>query len=75
MDVDELKCLAKLYVSARKADGSYYKKTSLLSIRAALDRNLKAPKCLKKCSFSRTIINVIILRLGDYSPIFTVTNC
>ena len=49
MGVDELiKCLAKFYVSVRKTDGSYYKKTSLLSIRATLDRHLKAPKSFKK---------------------------
>ena len=36
MEVDELnKCLAKFYVSVRKTDGSHYKKTGLLSIRAA----------------------------------------
>ena len=46
-EVDELKCLAKFHVSVRKIDGSYYKKTSL-SIRAALDRNLKAPKPFQK---------------------------
>ena len=51
MEVDELnKCLAKFYVSVRKTDGSYYKKTSLLSIRAALDRHLKAPPNNKKFS-------------------------
>ena len=51
MEVDELnKCLAKLYVSVRKTDGSYYKKTSLLSIRAALNRDLKAPKSFKNMS-------------------------
>ena len=60
MEVDELnKCLAKFYVSVRKTDGSYYKKTSLLSIRAALDRHLKA---LFFILFSRIIINVIILK-------------
>ena len=49
MGVDELiKCLAKFYVSVRKTDGSYYKKTSLLSIRATLDRHRKAPKSLQK---------------------------
>ena len=49
MEVDELiKCLAKFYVSVRKTDGSYYKKTSLLSIRATLDRHRKAPKSLQK---------------------------
>ena len=29
MDIDEMnKCLSKFYVSARKKDGSYYKKTA-----------------------------------------------
>ena len=51
MEVDELKCLAKFYVSVRKTDSSYYKKTSLLSIRAALDRNLKAPNFFKNAFF------------------------
>ena len=77
-EVDEIKCLAKFYVSVRKTDGSYYKKTSLLLIRAALDQYLKAPNFFKNVFlmlFSRMIINVIILRLGDYSPIFTMTNC
>ena len=71
MEVDELKkCLAKFYVAVRKADGSYYKKTSLLSIRAALDRHLKAPPNNKKFSicdnmfshFFRIIIDAIILK-------------
>ena len=36
MGIDEMnKCLSKFYVSARKKDGSYYKKTSLMSIRCA----------------------------------------
>ena len=52
MEVDELnKCLAKFYVSVRKTDGSYYKKTSL-SIRAALDRHLK----VARGSFSGSIL-------------------
>ena len=51
MEVDELKkCLAKFYVSVRKIDGSYYKKTSLLSITAVLDGHLKAPKPFKNMS-------------------------
>ena len=50
-EVDELKCLAKFYVSVRKTNGSYYKKTSLLLIRAALDQNLKAPNFWKICLF------------------------
>ena len=56
----------KSFVSVRKTEGSYYKKTSLLSIRAALDRHLKAPKSFKNVSlfilFSRIIINEIILK-------------
>ena len=41
MEVDELnKCLPNFYVSVRKTDDSYYKKTSSLSIRAAHDRHL-----------------------------------
>ena len=66
MEVDELnKCLAKFYVSVRKTDGSYYKKT-LLSIKAALDRHLKPQNRSKICLFfilfPRIIINVIILK-------------
>ena len=30
------KCLSKFYVSVRRKDGSFYKKTSLLSVRAVL---------------------------------------
>ena len=36
-------CLSKFYTTARRNDGSYYKKSSLMSIRAALDRHLKSP--------------------------------
>ena len=43
-------CLSKFYVSLKKQDGSFYKKTSLLSIRAALDRHLKSPPYKKKFS-------------------------
>jgi hypothetical protein len=40
MSTEEMnKCHSKFYDSARKQDGNYYKKTSLLSIRAALDRH------------------------------------
>ena len=56
MEVDELnKCLAKFYVSLGKTDDSYYKKTNLLSIRAALDRHLKAPKSFKNMSIFKFI--------------------
>ena len=69
MEVDELnKCIAKFYVSVRKTDGSYFKKTSLLSIRATLDLHLQAPKSFKnmslfyfifsnnhQCNYTRTI--------------------
>lgn len=51
MSIEEInKCLSKFYVSARKQDGSFYKKTSLLSIRSALDRYLKAPPYNKRFS-------------------------
>ena len=76
MEVDELnKCLAKFYVSVRKTDGSYYKKT-LLSIKAVLDRHLKAPKSFKnlslfylissnnhQCNYTKTII--VLVASGD----------
>lgn len=44
------KCLSKFYVSVRRKDGSFYKRTSLLSVRAALDRHLKSPPHNKKIS-------------------------
>ena len=50
------KCLSKFYVSARKKDGNHYKKTSLLSIRAALDRHLKAPPYNKRFSICETVL-------------------
>ena len=51
MEVDELnKFLTKFYVSVRKTDGSNYKKTNLLLVRAALDRHLNAPKSFKNMS-------------------------
>ena len=36
-------CLAKFYVSAKKQDGTFYSKKSLISIRAALERHLRSP--------------------------------
>ena len=60
MEVDELnKCLEKFYVSVRKTDGSYFKKTSLLSIRATLDRHLKAPKSFSnnhQCNYTKQLV-------------------
>ena len=50
------KCLSKFYFSARKQDGNYYKKTSLLSIRAALDRHLKSPPYNKRFSLCDTVL-------------------
>ena len=51
MEVGELNnCLSKFYLSARKQDGSHYKKTSLLSIRAALHRYLRSTPLNKKFS-------------------------
>lgn len=44
MSKEELNvCLKSFYTSARKQDGSYYKATSLKSIRSAIDRHLRAP--------------------------------
>ena len=63
LKVDELnKCLAKFYVSVRKTGGSYYKKTSLLSIRATLDRDLSKMSLFHfiflnnhQCNYTKTI--------------------
>ena len=56
MEVEEINnCLSKFYLSARRKDGSYYKKTSLLSIRAALDRYLNLPSFNKKVSICDTV--------------------
>jgi hypothetical protein len=57
MSTEEMnKCLSKFYVSARKQDGNYYKKTSLLSIRAAPDRHLKSPPYDKRFSICDTVL-------------------
>ena len=51
MEIHEMdNYLSKLYLSARKQDGSHYKKTSLLSIRTALDRYLRSSPPNKKFS-------------------------
>ena len=85
MEVDKQnKCLAKFYVSVRKTDGNYYKKTGLLSIRAALDQHLKAPKSFKnrclfyfifsnnhQCNYTKTISR---LRRREYRRIVTSTS-
>ena len=43
------KCLSKFSVSVRRKDNSFYNlKTSLLSVRAALDHHLKSPPHNKK---------------------------
>ena len=56
MEVEEMNnCLSKFYLSSRRQDGSYYKKTSLLSIRAALDRHLRSPPFNKKVSICDTV--------------------
>ena len=72
MGVHELiKLLAKFYVSVRKTDGSYYKKTSLLSIRAALDRHLKAPKSFKKSLFFILFSWIIMFTFIKFNSLFT----
>ena len=56
MEVTEMNnCFTKLYLSGRKQDGRHYKKTSPLSIRAALDRYLRSPPINKKFSICDTI--------------------
>ena len=51
MEIVEMNmCLSKFYTTARRKDGSYYKKSSLMSIRAALDRHLHLPPHNKKFS-------------------------
>ena len=45
-------CLKCFYTSARKQDGSFYKKTSLKSIRAAIDRYLRSPPRCKQFSIT-----------------------
>ena len=58
----------------RITEGSYYKKTSLLSIRAALDRHLKAPiinVIIPKQLLASRDVNIGEVHLGDYSPVFT----
>ena len=53
MSKDELNsCLKCFYTSARKQDGSYYKATSLKSIRSALDRHLRLPPHNKQFSIT-----------------------
>ena len=43
-------CLKSFYTSARKQDGSYYKTSSMKSIRAAIDRFLRSPPHCKQFS-------------------------
>lgn len=51
MSKEELNsCLKYFYTSARKQDGSYFKATSLKSIRAAIDRHLRSPPHSKQFS-------------------------
>ena len=67
-----------------ETDSSYYKKTRLLSIRAALDRHLKTPKSFKnmslfyftfsnnhQCNCTKTISR---LRLREYRRTVTETS-
>ena len=57
MEIPEMsKCLSKFYVSTRKKDGSNYKKTSLMSIRAALDRHLRSEPHNKTYSICDAVV-------------------
>ena len=53
MSLQELnECLKCFYVSACQKDGSFYKKSSMLSIRAAIDRFLREPPNSKPFSIT-----------------------
>ena len=57
MEISEMnKYLSKFYVSARKKDGSNYKKTSLMSNRAALDRHLRSEMHSKTYSICDAVV-------------------
>ena len=67
MEVNEMnKCLSKFYVSVRKKDGSYYKRNSLLSVRAVLDRHLKSLPYNKKSSFYLSLFRYFCNHLSNY---------
>ena len=56
MEVTEMNnCLSKFYLSARKQDQSHYEKTSLLPIRAAVDRYLQSPPINNKFSICNIV--------------------
>ena len=56
MEIVEMNmCLSKFYTTARRKDCSYYKKSSLMSIRAALDRHLRSPPHNKKFSMCDSV--------------------
>ena len=56
MEIVEINmCLSKFYTTVRRKDGSYYKKSSLMSIRAALDRHLRSPPHNKKFSICDSV--------------------
>ena len=48
--VELAKCLERFYLSARQKDGSYYKSSTLRSIKAGLDRYLQSPELKKPFS-------------------------
>ena len=48
--VELVRCLEKFYLGARQKEGSFYKSSSLRSIRGVLDRYLQSPEF--KISFS-----------------------
>ena len=76
------KSLSKFYLSARKQDGSHYKKKSLLSIRAALDRYLRSPLLDKKFSIcdgiqfneANKVLNSYLKHLASTSKIAGTIN-
>ena len=51
----KIKTKTKFYVSVTRKDSSFYKKTSLLQVQAALDHHLKSPPHNKNLSFRTTV--------------------
>lgn len=69
MEVEEMNKFLSKFV--RKNDGSYYKETSLLSIRAALDRYLKSLPHKKKYSICNNLFHEANKALDDYLKHFS----
>ena len=62
MEVNEMnKCLSKFYVSVRRKDGTFYKRNSLLIPLLRYFYNHLS-------SYTKTIIRLRLVNIGEYSP-------